>query len=199
MDDNKTTDQHWYAYKIYHNKIRDIKEQAEKNGLRYYMPMRTVLKTEAYNVPVEEAYEEEPIIPSLIFIRSNEEYVQRIRRDPNSHVRVYCYPGTTDPSIIPDHDMDIFIFATSSGCKTVEAINLNFTKGNRVRITGGVLKGAEGYITRVHGTKRLVVMIEGIAAIATAFIPKHFIENLSPTSTIGDREQSNKHIEEIGP
>lgn len=179
MGDHKTTEQHWYAYKIYHNKMRDIKEQAAKNGLRYYIPMQTVLKTDADNVSSEEAYEEEPIIPSLIFIRSGAEYVQNIRRNPNSHAQVYCYPGTTDPSIIPDRDMEIFIFATSTGCKTLESIDPDFTKGNKVRITGGVLKGAEGYITRVHGTKRFVVMIEGVAAIATAFIPKHLIENLS--------------------
>ena len=60
----------------------------------------------------------------------------------------------------------------------MEALAPDFVKGDKVRIKEGVLKGAEGYITRIHGTKRFVVTIEGIAAIATTFIPKQFIEKI---------------------
>lgn len=173
---DKTTELHWYAYKIYHNKLRDIKAETEKEGLRCFIPMRVVLRTEAYDASYEEAYREEPVIPSLIFIRSSSEYMQKIRRNPASHAGVYCHPGTSDPAVIPDREMEVFIFVTTTGCRSMEAVDPNFVKGDRVRITAGIFKGAEGYITRVHGTKRFVVTIEGIAAIATTFIPKHFIE-----------------------
>ena len=62
-------------------------------------------------------------------------------------------------------------------------IPTELVKGDRVRVTEGVFKGAEGYITRVHGTKRFVVVIEGIAAVATSYIPGKFLEKLTETNT----------------
>lgn len=170
---------YWYAYRVYHNKMKEIKETVVRDGFSYYIPMRPVRKDGTYNMSAEEVFSEEPVIPSLIFIHSTKEYMQAIRRNPYSRIGVYCNPGTDEPSAIPDKEMDIFIFVTSRGCQAMESIDVNFTKGDRVRITGGILEGAEGYITRVHGTKRFVVTIEGVAAIATAFIPRHFIEKIS--------------------
>ena len=63
----------------------------------------------------------------------------------------------------------------------MESIDQKIVKGDRVKITGGILQGAEGYITRVHGTKRFVVVINGVAAIATGYIPKQFIEKIEET------------------
>ncbi len=42
----------------------------------------------------------------------------------------------------------------------------------------GPFKGAEGYIVRVKNTKRFIVSIEGVAAVATGYIPKNFIEKI---------------------
>ena len=47
--------------------------------------------------------------------------------------------------------------------------------GDRVRVTGGVFKGAEGYIKRIKGRRRLIVSITGICAVATSFIPNCFL------------------------
>ena len=47
-----------------------------------------------------------------------------------------------------------------------------------MRVTDGLFKGAEGYIARVHGAKRLIVIVEGVAAVALTYIPKNFLEKL---------------------
>ena len=104
--------------------------------------------------------------------------MQTVRRDPTGSLSVYCAPGTKEPAAIPDREMELFIFALTRECRLLESIDLDFKRGDRVRITEGVLKGAEGYIARVHGTKRFIVVIEGVAAIATVYIPKHFIEKI---------------------
>lgn len=33
-------------------------------------------------------------------------------------------------------------------------------------------------IARIHGTKRFVVIVKGVAAVATTFIPRCFIEKI---------------------
>lgn len=170
-------EEHWYAYKVLHNSMNRIKELAVQENLRYFVPMRTVV--EAGDCTATRTTE--PIIPSLIFIRSRADRIESLRRNSGYRAGVYCYPGTTTPACIPDREMEIFMFVTATGCKSLEAVDEKVLKGDRVRITAGVFKDAEGYITRVHGTKRFVVAIEGVAAIATVFIPKRFIEKISDT------------------
>lgn len=166
--------EYWYAYKVYYNKTAAIKLRAEQSGLRCFIPMRLVEAEEAG----EKVSREVPVIASLIFIRSDREYMERIRKTPQSHVGVYCYPGTSTPAEISDREMERFIFITTKGCRTLEAVDERIVRGDRVRITGGTFAGAEGYITRIHGTKRFVVVIEGVAAIATTFIPRAYIEKI---------------------
>ena len=73
----------------------------------------------------------------------------------------------------------MFIFVTTVGSRNLEAVDPALAKGDRVRITGGVFRGAEGYIARIRNAKRLIVAIEGVAAVATSYIPKDFIEKIA--------------------
>ena len=51
-------------------------------------------------------------------------------------------------------------------------------KGDKVRITGGIFSGVEGVFVRVKGDRRVVVSIQGIMAVATAFIHPSLIEKI---------------------
>ena len=48
--------------------------------------------------------------------------------------------------------------------------------GDKVKIVGGDFKGVEGTVARVSGQQRVVVEIQGLCLIATAYIPTAFIE-----------------------
>lgn len=183
---------HWYAYKVFHNKARILRDQLELKGLQCYIPIRKVIKSanteNTYsNTP---AVEIQPVIPSLLFIRSTEATMAQLRQHPYN-LWVYCLPGTNIPATIPDREMEVFIFVTTKGCQSLESIDQKIVKGDRVKITGGILQGAEGYITRVHGTKRFVVVINGVAAIATGYIPKQFIEKIEDTDLPNKDSKTN--------
>lgn len=169
---------HWYAYKIYHNRLRFIRERAEMAGWQCFVPMRRRLRSADYNLSDEEATVCEPVIASLLFIRSDDAYMTALRRDPDSPAGVYCDPGTREPAVIPDREMEFFIFALTRGCDMADAVDLDFKRGDRVRVTEGVMKGAEGYIVRVKGTRRFVVVVEGVAAVATTYVPQRFLERI---------------------
>lgn len=55
------------------------------------------------------------------------------------------------------------------------------TKGIKVRVHGGVFDGVEGTLLKVKGkrSKRIVVTIPGIVAIAAAYIEPELIEIIS--------------------
>ncbi len=164
----------WYACRIFHNKIEYIKQRLTKDGIRYFIPIRLAQKEQEENF----VYKEEPIIPSLIFIRTTKTNLHSIKASCPQNMSIYTHPGTTEAAEIPDDEMEIFMYVITKGCEQLETIDEKLVKGNHVRITGGLFEGAEGYITRVHGTKRFVVMIKGIAAVATTFIPRCFIEKI---------------------
>ena len=174
MTTQKKNPKFWFAYRIFHNKMNLVKEKLAEDDIQSFIPCRLIQEEKAEAV----VYREEPIIPSLIFIRSTEEYMQILKIQYASHLGVYKIPGSTKAAVIPDREMEIFMYVLSKGCEQLESVDEKLVQGNLVRITGGLFKGAEGYITRVHGTKRFVVLIKGVAAVATTFVPRCFIKKL---------------------
>ena len=174
MNHQKSECEHWFAYRIFHNKIALVKDELAEDGIQSFVPCRIIQEEKDDSF----VYHEEPIIPSLIFIRSTEEYMKLLRTKYATHLSVYKDPATASAAIIPDREMEIFMYVLSKGCQQLESVDEKIVQGNHVRIIGGLFKGAEGYITRVHGTKRFVVLIKGVAAVATTFVPRCFIEKI---------------------
>ena len=175
MDINNIEKESWFAYRIFHNKMKYVKDQLLEDGLQFFSPTRLIQEKKNDEV----TYREESIIPSLLFIRSTESYMKALKAKYATHLSVYMNPCTKKAAIIPDCEMEVFQYVLSKGCERLEAIDEKLVQGNHVRITGGLFEGAEGYITRVHGTKRFVVLIKGVAAVATTFVPRCFIEKIN--------------------
>lgn len=73
--------------------------------------------------------------------------------------------------------MELFMQITSADTSDLEYFSdeaIDYRSGDKVRVTGGPFKGAEGYIKRIRGNRRLVVALEGIIAVATTYIPGTF-------------------------
>ncbi len=164
----------WYALRVFHNRSAEVRARVEQSGGECFVPMQTVER----NIGYQTVKVLRRVIPSLLFVRAAKEYVERIRKDPKNHTAAYCAPGTKEPAVIPDREMNVFIFVTTADSRNLEPVDPALAKGDRVRVTGGPFKGAEGYIVRVKNTKRFIVSIEGVAAVATGYIPKNFIEKI---------------------
>lgn len=168
---------HWYALWVYRGLVGPVIAICDKDGVQTYRPMRLV---ERFAREGKE-YVEEPLISNLLFVRSDAGYVNNLRIVTQNRGAVYCYPGTKDPAAIEDEVMEIFRLVVRVGNRRLESVDIPIDKGDRVRVTEGIFKGAEGYIRRVHGTKRLVVAIEGVVAVAVTHIPKQFLELVEPS------------------
>lgn len=164
----------WYALRILHNKWSAVHAMASSDNIEYFTPMRTTERV----VDGRTVLAEHPIMPSLLFVRCTPNYISQLVLRTHDNVRAYCTPGTSHPQSIPDDQMELFRFVTRTASREIELVDNNIELGDRVRITGGVFRGVEGYIHRIHGTKRLVVAIEGVTVVATTFIPKQYIEKI---------------------
>lgn len=174
----KTTieaDIQWYAIRTFHNKAASICNKARLDNIEYYTPVRkidTIYNGECHTETLM-------LMPTLLFLRTTPEWIANLRQFSGDNILPYCEPGTSRPQAIADSEMERFRFVASTAAKTLEWVEPEtLASSDRVRITEGIFKGLEGYIRRVHGTKRFVVAIEGVAAIATTYIPKQYIEKL---------------------
>ncbi len=151
----------WYALKVFYNRVEHVREQIQGLVDEFFIPHR--------------------LISSLMFVRTTPDRLEKIRHDRYELLKVYTRPGEKVPCVIPDRQMDAFIFVTTMEDRKLtllDPVQVDFKSGQKVRVTGGVFEGAEGYIKRIKGDKRLVVCIEGVVAVATSYIPSVYLEKM---------------------
>ena len=154
---------HWYAFKVFYNKVFEIEDSLNKDKIETYIPCETIL-VERGEV---KKYVRKPIISSLLFFYSTEKQALALQQKL--------------PIAIPEREMKIFMLVTSSGEKGLDYfgdVPMEYSTGERVLVTDGPFKGAEGCIHRIKGNRRLIVAIQGVCAVATAYIPQCFLRKI---------------------
>ena len=167
---------HWFALKTFYKGVFYAEEKLKSMDMETYLPCEDTLVVKPDG---SKKYERKPIVSSLLFFRGTLaealEIKKLLRGDALLYTRKVEYKEL--PVIIPDYEMNIFMLVTSAGEKGLEAVDLktDFTRGEHVRVIDGKFKGAKGYIFRIKKTKRLIVSISGICAVATTYIPREFL------------------------
>ena len=172
---------HWYALKVFFNKVFEIEEHLKSRGIESYFPTETVV--------VEKGGKKKkvrrPVISSLLFFRSSRQVALEQQRELTDRVILYVerIGYSREPVAIPDIEMERFRLVASSGEEGLEYFGSDspeFRKGEHVCVIDGPFKGAEGYIRRVKGDHRLFVSIRGVCAVATSYIPRIFLKKIEP-------------------
>lgn len=165
----------WYALNVFFNRVMKMSSLLDEEQMEHYVPMRTI---ELFKEG-EKVYEKRQLIASLLFLRCTTSYFDVLKERFGDSFYVYSDKETRLPKRIPDHEMDSFKLVTSVDDKGLELLpegEADYKIGDHVRVVDGVFKGAEGYVRRIQGRKRLIISIEGIAVVATSYIPKSFLE-----------------------
>lgn len=169
----KDGNKHWYALKVFYNKVTPVIEQLDIDGFQSYIPMHLV-ENKSHN-----GFERKPLINSLLFVKVTRDYADYIENKFEKQLMFYKMMDRKTSAIIPDDQMRNFILCTSiqeSGRLEVIADKPDYHRGERVRVIDGIFKGMEGVIKRVKKDRKLIVAIEGVVAVATEYIPRDFLE-----------------------
>lgn len=135
-------------------------------------------------------YERVPMVSSLIFVKADEEQIlsvsARLKEDlVNGHAMGFVYRTADWKSfaVIPPDQMESFRLVTMKGADGLaffaQGDIVRYRSGDKVRVTEGPLKGAQGYIKRIKKDRRLLVCIEGVIAVATSYIPVKMLEKVT--------------------
>ena len=59
-----------------------------------------------------------------------------------------------------------------------DEVRVKFEEGQMVKITDGKFKGVVGRVAKYKGQLRVGVVVEGMMTVATAYVPRGFLEEI---------------------
>ena len=177
---------HWYVLRAtYGRELKAYKDITDDKGIAFCPTVTEIQIINGKRKAIEVSR-----FPNLLFAFGTEDEIQKYVYDNKrySYLRFYYihrHEGQRiikEPLIVPDSQMDSLQIICNSNADDVvivpQAAITKFQQGEHVRITEGTFAGVEGYVARFYGQQRVAVIIEGLASIATAYVPNAFLKKI---------------------
>ena len=164
---------HWYVANTCRQE-KKIKQRLDSMRIENFIPFQQI----ARKIHVVDKLIEVPVIPNLVFIHTTLKTCMSLIQEYAFDMRYLRDRETGNFLIVPDKQMNDFMFLLDFSKEMVEVVNENLKKGDKVRVIKGDFAGIEGELIRVKGHKRVVVRLEGVVSLATAYIPGSFLEKI---------------------
>lgn len=164
---------HWYVANTCRQE-KKIKQRLDSMGIENFIPFQQI----ARKIHGVDKLIEVPVIPNLVFIHTTFKSCMSLIQEYAFDMRYLRDRETGNFLIVPDKQMNDFMFLLDFSKEMVEVVNENMKKGDKVRVIKGDFAGIEGELIRVKGHKRVVVRLEGVVSLATAYIPGSFLEKI---------------------
>ena len=172
----------WYVLRATYGREKSAYEYIINNGTQAYLPQRYVKKV----IHGKTKRILQPLIPNLLFVYCTEDKIKDYVKMSSglSYLRFYYDKLRIDAAglnpllTIPYDKMISFINATSVDSDHVMLVSegqIHYKSGDKVRVIEGKFAGVEGRVARVAGQQRVIVELDGICLIATAYIPSAFL------------------------
>lgn len=182
----------WFVLRATYGRTNQALDALRAKNVETYLPMHYVIK----EIDGKRKLIHEPLLPNIIFARMTRQKTHDFVKEPASTAKWLKYytdktkpvewsTGKNPPVTIPDNEMINFICLTSVNSEHIMVLppeRCHFKSGDLVRIIEGAFTGIIGRVARAAGQQRVVVEIEGLCNIATAYIPNDFMQ-IIPTST----------------
>ena len=167
-------DKQWFAAKTAPRGELRVKRRLDALGVENYLPMETRWSETAAGRRKRTV----PVIPGLVFLHTVTEMCYRLKNEYSLNVYFIRDKESRLPVAIPDKQMEDFIRLLDFPDGGITVLTSELKRGQRVRIIHGPFKGIEGELMRIGGDRRVVVRLEGVVSIATAFINPAFLEKI---------------------
>ena len=172
----------WFPMRVTYHREMKIKNLLDESNIENFIPMRYEL------VETKKEGKKRMLLPAiynLVFVHSTQAVLTNLKMTHKefSPMRYMMKRALSDAQrqeiiTIPDEQMNNFMKVASVQDDRVFFLNCDELKnimGRRVKIIDGDFAGVEGIIKRINRNKRVVVQIEGVAAVAIAFVPANYL------------------------
>lgn len=170
----------WYVMRVYKREQEVEQLLLGPHGLPHFIAKKYYIRIYSGKKKIVL----QPSIPGIIFVNSSRKQIHEFKN--YCPFIQYCFRKNGDkemPLVIPEKQMDNFIIIAKqieSDIVYYKPEEIYLKKGQRVKVHGGVFNGLEGTLLKVKGkrSKRIVVRLEGLVAIASSEIEPELIEIL---------------------
>lgn len=169
----------WFAIRVSYGRVLKFSAQLQEAGVEHFIPMcrkESVKDGKAVILTV-------PAISNLCFVHADraflDEYLRSMGENRTAHF--VWDKSTRKPIVVPDKAMEDFIHVSrvmSDEALYLKDITEKLHEGQKVRVTEGPFQGVEGTILRIKRSRRVVVELPGLLAVATSYIDPRFLEVL---------------------
>ena len=170
--------------RVTYNREMKVKEHLDSLGMETFIPMR-------YKIVGNGSTRKRMLVPAihnLIFVKSTRENLTLLKQTVKQlePLRFFITPPNSERNSeilrVPNRQMENFMRVASVQDDSVfflqpgDYIN---KVGRRVRITQGFFAGVEGVVKRIKSNRHVVVQMEGVAAVAIAYVPNNYIATIN--------------------
>ena len=169
---------HWFPMRVTYHREMKIKTLLDEIGVETFLPMHWEM-VETKNGGKKRMLL--PAIHNLVFVKSTQEFLTELKMTrtefaPMRYImkRPMSKGEKGEIVFVPDQQMENFMRVASVQDDRVMFLeNNDFINkiGQHVKVIDGYFSGVEGVVKRINKNKRIVVQLEGIAAVAIAFVP----------------------------
>ena len=173
----------WYVMRATYHRERKAYYYLVSKGVEAYLPLHYKSKI----VKGKRRVVSESLLPNLLFVYTTPEVIKTYSKN-HSHLTFLNHyydhfhkseDGSNPPLVVPYEAMMNFIRITSVPSEHVKVVNpeaCHYKSGDLVKVIDGAFKGVVGKVARVAGQQRVVVEVEGVCLVSTAYVPSAFIE-----------------------
>ena len=165
----ESTQQRWYVLRATYARELKVQDQMREQGLRTFIPMMWKEKKLV------------PAITGLVFVNATRDQLDTYIRSfgEDRPVNYYWDRTTNRPLAVPDKAMEDFIAVASSmdpDLIYLTEISDKLREGQKVVVKEGPFKGVEGKIVRIRKSRRIMVEIPGMLAVASTYVGVENVE-----------------------
>jgi len=164
----------WYAAKVKYRTEQKVKLWLDEQAIENFIPFCTVL-IEQNGKKIKRL---KPIVPGLLFIRTDHQTASALPAESKIKIVFLRNLASHQLLIVPDKQMQDFMFLLDLSESTVWIKNANLRRGDHVRVIKGDFSGIEGELIRIKGHKRVVVRLDGLFSLATTYIPSAYLKKI---------------------
>lgn len=179
--------QKWFYMHAGFGKNRKAQEAFSSEKIFTYIPEETIIVRNPDGTKIKKR---KPIFTSYLFVLATHEQVKAFTNTGDTQYSLpflhFVYNKTDKNALggcscmtIRHSAMVNFINLAKIDTPKVHTVDINkvrFVNDAPVIITEGAFKGIIGRVARIHNQTTVVVTLEGVASMTTAYIPKHFMK-----------------------
>ena len=172
----------WYALRVSYSRELKVRDRLNELGVKTFVPMMwrrcPVKPGMTTGNPSRRLV---PAVGNLCFAYSTRAELEDFIRGygDTSPVHFYWDRTANKPLTVPEKAMNDFIAVSSTLDEDliyITEITSKLREGQTVKVNEGPFKGIEGKVVRIRKSRRILVELPGMLAVATTYIQPEYLE-----------------------